>query len=125
MPINAAPYAAEVIGEDTVFPVGIHVVIGAQKQHDVVFFIKIVQRKANTGQDAVGFRPQGEMGNAVLIHLQRHTVPAHGGQALYLRQLLIVQVGDILHPVVIQLAGQFVGVEIFERLAGANIGITV
>ena len=65
------------------------------------------------------------MRNTVLIHLQRHTVPTHSGQALYLRQLLVVHAGDILHPGVVQLAGQLVGVEIFERLAGANIGITV
>ena len=125
MPINAAPYAAEVIGEDTVFPVSVHIVIGTKKQHDIVFFIKIVQRKADARQNAVGFRPQGEMGNTVLIHLQRHTVPTHSGQALYLRQLLVVHAGDILHPVVIQLAGQFVGVEIFERLAGADIGVAI
>lgn len=97
----------------------------SQQEHLIRLLVHIEQGEADPSQHGVGLRAKLQIGDAVIGDMNGRAVPACLRQGHALRQLLDIQLRQIVLAALRHLAGKLIGVEILEGKALAHGEITV
>ncbi|MPM41478.1 hypothetical protein SDC9_88133 [bioreactor metagenome] len=75
--VQTAPHAPEIILKNAAFPIRHNIVVRAEAQQDILLRVGIVKLEGQRGKNVDRLAAQRHCRVAVLIHRQRHVLPAY------------------------------------------------